>query len=65
MVVMKPLSYSMQSIQRLITLPVDKERRTWSAEALQRKEAEVAEAEAYYKDEVSAACSHLIERFAI
>lgn len=46
-------------------LPVDKERRNWSAEALKRKDAEIAEAEAFYKDEVFAACTKLIERFVI
>lgn len=46
-------------------LPVDKERKNWSAEALKRKDAEIAEAEASYKDEVFAACRKLIERFVI
>ncbi len=46
-------------------LPVDKERKNWSAEALKRKDAEIAEAEAFYKDEVFAACTKLIERFVI
>ena len=46
-------------------LPVDIERRNWSAESLARKDAEIAEAEAIYKDDVLAACRKLIERFAI
>ena len=46
-------------------LPVDIERRNWSAEALKRKDAEIAEAEALYKNNVIAACRKLIERFAI
>ena len=46
-------------------LPVDIERRNWSAEALERKDAEIAEAEALFKDDVIAACRKLIERFAI
>ena len=46
-------------------LPVDKERRNWSAEALKQKDTEIAEAEAFYKNNVVAACRKLIERFAI
>jgi hypothetical protein len=46
-------------------LPVDIERRNWSAEALERKDAEIAEAEALYKNNVIAACRKLIERFVI
>ena len=46
-------------------LPVDIERRNWSEEALKRKDAEIAEAEAFYKDNVMAACKQLIERFKI
>lgn len=46
-------------------LPVDIERRNWSAEALRRKDAEIAEAEAFYKNDVIAACRNLIERFVI
>jgi len=46
-------------------LPVDKEQKNWSAEALKRKDAEIAEAEAFYKNEVFAACRKLIERFVI
>jgi hypothetical protein len=46
-------------------LPVDKERKNWDAEALKRKDAEIAKAEAFYKDEVFAACRKLIERFVI
>jgi hypothetical protein len=46
-------------------LPVDIERKNWSAEALKRKDVEIAEAEALYKNDVIAACRKLIERFAI
>jgi hypothetical protein len=46
-------------------LPVDKERKNWDAEALKRKDAEIAKAEAFYKDEVFAACRKLMERFVI
>ena len=46
-------------------LPVDTERRNWDAEALKRKDAEIAEAETFYKNDVIAACRKLIERFAI
>jgi len=46
-------------------LPVDIERKNWSAEALKRKDAEIAEAEALYKNNVIAACRKLIERFVI
>jgi hypothetical protein len=46
-------------------LPVDTERKNWDAEALRRKDAEIAKAEAFYKDDVIAACRKLIERFAI
>jgi hypothetical protein len=46
-------------------LPVDIERKNWSAEALKRKDEEIAEAEALYKNDVIAACRKLIERFAI
>jgi hypothetical protein len=46
-------------------LPVDKERKNWSAEALNRKDAEIAQVEALYKNNVIAACRKLIERFAI
>jgi hypothetical protein len=46
-------------------LPVDIERKNWSAEALKRKDAEIAEAEAFYKNNVIAACRKLIERFVI
>ena len=44
-------------------LPVDRERRNWSAEALERKDKEVAEAEAFYKGMAFEACRKLIERF--
>lgn len=46
-------------------LPVDIERKNWSAEALQRKDVEIAEAEATYRNNVLAACRKLIEQFAI
>ena len=46
-------------------LPVDIERNNWDAEALKRKDVEIAEAEALYKDHVTAACRKLIERFVI
>jgi len=46
-------------------LPVDKERKNWDAEALKRKDMQIAEAEASYKDEVFAGCRKLIERFVI
>src|SRR5215203_5072146 len=46
-------------------LPVDIERHNWSAEALKRKDVEIAKAEAVYKDDVLAACKKLIERFVI
>jgi len=46
-------------------LPVDIERRNWAAEVLKRKDEEIAEAEARYKNDVIAACRKLIERFAI
>ena|ERR1041385_8564757 len=44
-------------------LPVDIERKNWSAEALKRKDVEIAEAEALYKNDVIAACTKLIGRF--
>jgi hypothetical protein len=44
-------------------LPVDSERHNWSVEALERKDEEIAKAEALYKDDVFAACRKLIERF--
>ena|SRR5688572_16507596 len=46
-------------------LPVDIERKNWSAEALERKDEEIAEAEAFYRNDVISACRKLIERFAI
>ena len=46
-------------------LPVDKERNNWSAEALERKDAEIAKAEALYRNNVIAACKKLLEQFAI
>ncbi len=44
-------------------LPVDSERQNWSVGALERKDKEIAKAEAFYKDDVFAACRKLIERF--
>jgi hypothetical protein len=44
-------------------LPVDWERSNWSAEALERKDKEIAAAVELYQDEVFAACRKLIERF--
>jgi len=44
-------------------LPVDWERRNWDAEALEKKDKEIAEAEAFYKDMAFEACRKLIERF--
>ena len=46
-------------------LPVDTERKNWTAEALERKDVEIAQAEAMYKSDVIAACRRLIERFAL
>lgn len=44
-------------------LPVDWERRNWGVEALKRKDEEIAEAEASYKDRAFLACRNLIGRF--
>jgi hypothetical protein len=44
-------------------LPVDWERGNWSVEALERKDEEIASAEALYKDDAFAACRKLIARF--
>ena len=44
-------------------LPVDSERANWSAEALERKDAEIAHAEKTYREDVFLACRKLIERF--
>lgn len=44
-------------------LPVDQERHNWGAGALERKDKEIAEAEALYKEEAFAACRKLIGRF--
>ena len=46
-------------------LPVDLERANWCAEALEKKDKEIAEAEAVYKAAVFAACRKLIERFGL
>jgi hypothetical protein len=44
-------------------LPVDAERHNWSVEALERKDEEVAKAEALYKGDVFMACRKLVARF--
>lgn len=44
-------------------LPVDAERANWSAEALERKDAEIAQAQKLYQEDVFLACRKLIERF--
>ncbi len=44
-------------------LSVDRERRNWSVEALERKDKEISEAEAFYKDMAFETCRKLIERF--
>jgi len=44
-------------------LPVDRERSNWSEEALERKDKEIAVAEAIYKESAFEACKKLIERF--
>jgi len=44
-------------------LPVDRERANWSAEALLRKDKEIAESEAFFKESAFAACRNLIARF--
>jgi hypothetical protein len=44
-------------------LPVDNERDNWSVEALEKKDKEIAKAEALYKDDAFAACKKLLERF--
>jgi hypothetical protein len=46
-------------------LPVDDERANWSAEALQRKDVEIAKAETLYKEDAFAACRKLTERCAL
>ena len=46
-------------------LPVDRERHNWSAEALEEKDREIEQVEAFYKESVDAACRKLIERFDI
>ena len=43
-------------------LPVDSERANWSAEALARKDKEIAQAEKLYQEVVFLACRKLIER---
>ena len=44
-------------------LPVDSERQNWSVEALKRKDKEIAEFEAAYKDQAIESCKKLIARF--
>lgn len=44
-------------------LPVDNERDNWSAEALVRKDREIAEAEDFYRKDVFHACEVLLDRF--
>ncbi|HLE64370.1 MAG TPA: hypothetical protein VI750_14560 [Pyrinomonadaceae bacterium] len=44
-------------------LPVDRERGNWSAEALARKDKQIVESEAFYKESAFAACRNLIARF--
>lgn len=44
-------------------LPVDAERANWSAEALERKDREIAHAEKTYQEDVFLACRKLIERY--
>lgn len=46
-------------------LPVDIERKNWSAEALMQKDEEIANAQSLYKNEVIAGCQKVIERLAI
>ena len=46
-------------------LPVDKERKNWSTEALKRKDEEISEAEDLYKNNAIAACKKLVERFRV
>ena len=46
-------------------LPVDKERKNWSAEALAGKDEEIKECELFYEDMALAACRELIKRFEI
>ena len=45
-------------------LPVDEERRNWSPQALARKDEEIAECEAFFKDTALKACRRLLLRFA-
>jgi hypothetical protein len=46
-------------------LPVDRERSNWSEETLERKDKEIAAAEAAYKECAFEACKKLVERFAL
>ncbi len=45
-------------------LPIGEVRRHWAADALATKDAELAVAEAFYRQRASAACARLIARFA-
>jgi Protein of unknown function (DUF2489) len=44
-------------------LPIGDTRRHWAADALQKKDAEIAAAEAFYRDAALAACKRLVARF--
>ena len=44
-------------------LPVDEERANWSFEALARKDVEISEVEAFWKQDIMVACQKLIARF--
>jgi hypothetical protein len=44
-------------------LPVDKERENWSEEALKRKDVEIAEYEAHYRQKVMDGCRRILERY--
>jgi hypothetical protein len=44
-------------------LPVDRERKNWSNEALERKDKEIHAAEAFYCKDVIAQCGELIQLF--
>jgi hypothetical protein len=46
-------------------LPVDEERGNWSKEALERKDIEIAEAEALFKEPVVEGCRRIIDRFQV
>jgi hypothetical protein len=46
-------------------LPVDRERKNWSNDSLERKDKEIAEFESVSKEDAFKACQKLIERFDI